>query len=128
MYILSFFILSFLNNGLILTTKYDVFLSLIIIFIFLLSILSINIYLSSFELAITNKRIIAIRGIYIENISEINLKKIEGCNIDRDLLNIIFDCATVTIKGTGTSLVSMPYITNFVEFKKSITDAIEEFS
>ena len=79
------------------------------------------------DLAITNKRVICKFGFIRRNAYEINLDKIEGVILNQGILGRIFDCASVRVRGTGTTSAPVPYIKNFREFKQILLTQCEEY-
>ena len=79
------------------------------------------------ELAITNKRVISKFGFIRRNACEINLDKIEGVILKQGILGRIFDCASVEVRGTGTSSAPVPYIQDFREFKQLLLAQSESY-
>lgn len=79
------------------------------------------------DLAITNKRVICKFGFICRNAYEINLDKVEGVVLKQSIIGRIFDCASVIVRGTGTSSAPVPYIQNFREFKQVLLTQCEQY-
>lgn len=92
------------------------------LFAFILFIIWLSAYMryTGTDLAITNKRVICKFGFIWRKSYEINLDKIEGVILEQSVLGRIFDCASVVIRGVGTSSAPVPYILDFREFKQKL--------
>jgi len=79
------------------------------------------------ELAITDKRVICKFGFIWRKACEINLDKVEGVTLKQSFLGRIFDCASISIYGTGSSSAPVPYIEDFREFKQQLLVECEKY-
>ena len=79
------------------------------------------------ELAITDKRVICKFGFICRKAYEINLDKVEGVALKQSFLGRIFDCASISIYGTGSSSAPVPYIEDFREFKQQLLVECEKY-
>lgn len=77
------------------------------------------------ELAVTNKRVIAKYGLISRQTIELNLKKIEGLNVDQGILGRIFNFGNVVISGTGGKQSPIKYISEPLVFRKTVNEEIE---
>ena len=77
------------------------------------------------ELTITNKRIIAKRGIFTHTSMELRLDKIESIKVEQPLLGRVLDFGSVTLAGTGGDKTPIESIRAPVEFQKHFTMAID---
>jgi len=76
------------------------------------------------ELAITDKRIIAKRGILHHSSMELRLDKIESIQVDQPLLGRLLNYGAVTLAGTGGDKTPIESISDPVEFQKQFTTAV----
>ena len=77
------------------------------------------------ELAITDKRIIAKRGILHHTSMELRLDKIESIQVDQPLLGRLVNYGAVTLAGTGGDKTPIESIRDPVEFQKQFTLALD---
>ena len=77
------------------------------------------------ELAITDKRIIAKRGILHHTSMELRLDKIESIQVDQPLLGRLLNYGAVTLAGTGGDKTPIESIRDPVEFQKQFTLALD---
>jgi uncharacterized membrane protein YdbT with pleckstrin-like domain len=95
----------------------------LIVFVILGSILTILqelvIYFTT-EFALTNKRIIAKKGLIQRHSLEIVLSKVESITVDQGLGGTIFGYGTVTVIGSGGTHESFSIISNPMELRKRI--------
>lgn len=90
----------------------------------IISAVTLYFYIKSFEMVVTNKRVIAKFGLFIQKTFEMNLKKVEGCNLNQGLLGRIFGYASLTVRGTGGGIAPFPYISNYEAFKRKIDEMV----
>ncbi len=76
------------------------------------------------ELSITDKRIIAKRGIVHHTSMELRLDKIESIQVDQPLLGRLLNYGAVTLAGTGGDKTPIESIRDPVEFQKQFTTAL----
>ena len=100
-----------------------------ILFLFILALIWLSAYMrfTGTDLAITNKRVICKFGFIWRKAFEINLDKIEGVVLKQSILGRIFDCASIIIRGTGSSSAPVPYIKDFREFKQKLLIECEKY-
>lgn len=79
------------------------------------------------DLAITNKRVICKFGFIWRRAYEINLDKVEGVILKQGIIGRIVDCASIKIRGTGTTSAPVPYIKDFREFKQKLLIECEKY-
>lgn len=77
------------------------------------------------ELSITDKRIIAKRGILHHTSMELRLDKIESIQVDQPLLGRLLNYGAVTLAGTGGDKTPIESIRDPVEFQKQFTLAVD---
>jgi uncharacterized membrane protein YdbT with pleckstrin-like domain len=96
---------------------------LAIIIAFLVSLFTLLqellVYLTT-EFALTNKRIIAKKGLIQRHSLEIVLSKVESVSVDQGLAGSIFGYGTVTVIGSGGTKESFSTISNPMELRKKI--------
>lgn len=78
-----------------------------------------------YEFAVTDRRIIAKRGIISRKTCEINLKKVESVQIDQGLLGRMLNYGTLIISGTGTVSATIPDIDNPVIVKTRLQEILD---
>ena len=108
--------------------RYIYVLILLLIGQFILALIAaifVYFYIKSFEMAVTNKRVIAKFGIIRRKTFEINLKKVEGCNLNQDIIGRIFGYASLIVRGTGGGITPFPYVSNFEEFKRKVNEMVD---
>jgi len=77
------------------------------------------------ELAITDKRIIAKRGIFSHTSMELRLDKIESIQVSQPLLGRLLNYGAVTLAGTGGDKTPIESIRDPVAFQKHLTLALD---
>ena len=75
-------------------------------------------------LVLTNKRVIASRGVTSRRSIDIALQKIEGVSVDQTLLGQVFNYGTIVIRGTGGGLEQFPLLGAPAEFSKALHQQI----
>ena len=80
------------------------------------------------EFALTNRRIIAKKGIIRQHSMEILLNKVESTTVEQPLLGRIFDFGTVTVTGIGGTPEYFKSINNPMELRKQVNSQISELS
>jgi uncharacterized membrane protein YdbT with pleckstrin-like domain len=80
-------------------------------------------YLSS-DFAVTDKRVLARRGLLRRDSLETLLSKIEGIDVEQNLWGRMLGYGTLTITGTGGTHESMPCIPRPLEFRRQVQGQI----
>lgn len=80
------------------------------------------------EFALTNRRIIAKRGIIQQHSLEILLSKVESITISQPLVGRIFGFGTVTVTGSGGTQEYFKSIDNPMELRKRVNEQISVLS
>lgn len=80
-------------------------------------------YLGS-DFAVTDKRVLARRGLVRRDSLETLLSKIEGIDVEQNLWGRILGYGTLTITGTGGTHESMPCIPRPLEFRRQVQGQI----
>ena len=75
---------------------------------------------------VTNRRIIAKWGWISRNTYEISTDRIEGAHIRQDFLGRILGYGTILIHGVGGGTVAFKLVTNPVEFRVAVAEAIDD--
>ncbi len=75
------------------------------------------------EIAITNNRLIYKRGLVARHVGEINIDRIEGCNVLQPILGRIFNYGRVLIRGMGVGEVTLPPLEDPISFRRAIEEA-----
>lgn len=78
------------------------------------------------EYVVTNKRVIAKRGIIAVKTEELRNSKVESVYIKQGILDRLFNCGTVVFGGTGGSKVSFRYIGDPRQIKTHLEEIIDE--
>ncbi|MBZ8003097.1 PH domain-containing protein [Campylobacter canadensis] len=82
------------------------------------------IIITTTELALTNKKVIAKFGLIRRNTIELRLEKIESIRVDQGILGRIFNYGTIFINGAG-SAAPIPFIGTPIDFKRKVDECIE---
>lgn len=80
---------------------------------------------TSTELAITNKRVIAKFGFISRNTMEIAVQKVESIQVQQSLMGRMLNFGTLIISGTGTSHAPIPSISDPMAFRRAFLEAQE---
>ncbi|MBS4773115.1 MAG: PH domain-containing protein [Proteobacteria bacterium] len=78
------------------------------------------------EYVITNRRVIAKRGIISVKTEELRNGKVESVYITQGIIERCFGCGTVVFGGTGGSKVKFKFIANPRQVKTHLEEIIEE--
>jgi hypothetical protein len=78
--------------------------------------------LSSIELGITNRRVIAKMGIISRKAIEVRNDKIEGIQIDQSIFGRMFNFGSVTVRGSGQTEVPVPAISDPLAFRRAVDE------
>ncbi len=79
------------------------------------------------EFAVTNKRVIAKRGLIRRHTLEILLHKVESISVHQSILGRLLNFGTVIVTGTGGTRESFRAIAEPVEVRKKITHIVERY-
>ncbi len=82
------------------------------------------IYIST-EMAVTNKRVMAKKGVIRRETVEMFLTKVESIKVDQSILGRIFNFGSVIIKGTGGDAVPFNGIGDPLRFRKEFMSAAD---
>ena len=74
------------------------------------------------ELVLTDRRIIAKRGLVSRDTVEMNLGKVESVHVNQSLLGRLLDYGDVTVVGTGSALEPLSGIAQPLELRKKLGD------
>lgn len=74
------------------------------------------------ELVLTDRRIIAKRGLISRDTVEMNLGKVESVHVNQSLLGRLLDYGDVTVVGTGSSLEPLSGIAQPLELRRKLGD------
>jgi uncharacterized membrane protein YdbT with pleckstrin-like domain len=72
------------------------------------------------ELVLTDRRIIAKRGLIARDTVEMNLGKVESLHVNQGLLGRLLDYGDITVVGTGSSLEPLRGIAGPLEFRRKL--------
>ena len=78
------------------------------------------------ELGVTNKRVIAKHGLIVRNTIELNLNRVESLSVDQSIMGRIFDFGTVTVNGTGTAHAPFRFISQPLQFRRTVNEQVEQ--
>ncbi|MBZ7990698.1 MULTISPECIES: PH domain-containing protein [unclassified Campylobacter] len=96
------------------------FIAIFIIFL----LLRMFVIITTTELALTNRKVIAKFGFIRRDTIELRLEKIESIRVGQGILGRIFNFGTIFINGAGSS-APVPFIGEPIKFKKSVDEYIE---
>ncbi|MGA9853019.1 MAG: PH domain-containing protein [Gammaproteobacteria bacterium] len=82
------------------------------------------IYIST-EMAVTDKRVMAKKGVIKRETVEMFLTKVESIKVDQGILGRIFNFGSVIIKGTGGDAAPFDGIANPLRFRKEFMSAAD---
>lgn len=118
--------------------KFHWMINLIITIHFIISILTIGVWLivaipvwlyyKYIEQGVTTNRVIHKSGIISRNTKEMKLTAVESVYINQGILGRILGFGTVTITGRGISDIKMSWLDNPMSVKRRIENSIEEAS
>jgi uncharacterized membrane protein YdbT with pleckstrin-like domain len=77
------------------------------------------------EMVVTNKRIIIKTGFISRRTFDNRLTKIEGVEVDQGVFGRMLGYGTVTVRGTGNAVQSLPYIAKPINFKNAFNEACD---
>lgn len=80
------------------------------------------------EMAVTNKRVILKKGIFIHQTNELRLEKVESVNINKSFWGLIFGYATLIFTGTGNKVLKFDGIANPQKIKNEIDEVFETYA
>ena len=86
----------------------------------LLFILTALVRRATTELVLTDRRIIAKRGLVSRDTVEMNLGKVESVHVNQSLLGRLLDYGDVTVVGTGSSLEPLAGIAQPLELRRKL--------
>lgn len=91
-----------------------------ILYIFPLISVAIFVYtylrVTTDEFAITNQRLIVKKGIISRETLELHLSKVETVMVSQDIFERLIGAGSISVRGTGSTLSSIPYISEPYEF------------
>lgn len=92
------------------------------VFLGLLLMLSLWITYKTSEFAVTNRRVIIKTGLVSRKTIETLLTKVEGVQVDQDILGRILNYGTLTVTGTGGTHEPFKRIRHPLEFRKQVQE------
>ena len=98
---------------------------LLIVVIGLFFLIAAWIKVSSTELAITNKRVIAKFGFIKRDTVEINLGKVEAVRVEQTFWGRMLNFGTILLTGTGGSIEPIPNIADPLVFRRKFMEATD---
>ncbi len=91
----------------------------------LVLLLNAWVYVTSTELAITDKRLIAKSGLIRRRTVELLHRQVESINVDQGILGRVLDFGTLGINGTGGARMPIPQVAAPLTFRREVMIAIE---
>ena len=79
------------------------------------------------EIAITNQRLIIKTGVISRSTLELNLTKVETITVSQGILDRIFNCGRIAIKGTGSTICNLGCIDTPYDFRKAFQDVLGKY-
>lgn len=76
------------------------------------------------EMLVTNRRLIFKRGIVSRESEEVNISRIEGCNVYQSFWGRILGYGVVVVRGTGIGEVVLPTMADPLQFRRAIDHAV----
>lgn len=76
------------------------------------------------EFAITNQRLIIKTGVISRNTLELNLTKVETITVSQLIFDRIFNCGSISIKGTGSTICNLICIDTPYDFRKAFQNVL----
>lgn len=80
------------------------------------------IIISTTELALTDRRVIAKTGLLTQQSIELNLPKVESVEVHQSLLGRMLNYGTITVMGTGGGSAPAPGISAPFDFRKAVQE------
>lgn len=93
-----------------------------------LLLLAAYVKITSTELAITNKRVIAKFGLISRQTIELNLHKVESMQVNQGIVGRIFNYGSLVISGGGNPQAPVPGISNPLAFRKAFMEAQDQLT
>lgn len=81
---------------------------------------------SSVEMAVTNKRVLAKRGLVRRTTIEMMLGKIESIAVDQGVMGRLFEYGTIIVRGTGGTPEPFPKIAHPLEFRRQVQEQLDK--
>ena len=81
---------------------------------------------SSVEMAVTNKRVLAKRGLISRVTIEMMLGKVESITVQQTILGRMFNYGTITVRGTGGTPEPFAKIAHPLEFRRQVEQELDK--
>ena len=78
------------------------------------------------EIAVTNHRIVYRHGVIARQVEEVAINRIEGVNLNQSIMGRLFKFGSLHIYGIGIDQITLPPISNPLDFRRAIQEAINE--
>lgn len=72
------------------------------------------------EYALTNKRVVAFYGLFTTDLMQIGHQRMESAHVEQSFLGQILGYYTVSVRGTGTGDMAIPFLDDGNVFKKML--------
>jgi len=87
---------------------------------------NIALTISTTELALTNKRVIAKFGFIRRTTVELRLDKVESIGVNQGIMGRLMGCGNIIVKGTGGTGTPIPSIKKPLDLRRVVNNYIEE--
>lgn len=87
-------------------------------------ILAVLTYLTT-EFAVTSRRVVAKRGLFIRRTLELNHNRVEGLNVKQGMLGRLVNAGSLTVSGTGGTRQAIPSISGPMDFRRNALEIID---
>ena len=95
-----------------------------ILFISIFPTINSAILYGTTEMAVTTKRVMAFYGLFTTDLTQIGLNRMESALVEQTFLGQILDYYTVTVRGTGTGDIVIPFLTDGNKFKAVLDEIL----
>ena len=85
-----------------------------------------GIEMATTEYVVTTQRVLRKRGLFLLQMKEIRLEKIEGVTVYENIVQRISQCGTVVISGTGVSKLKLSHMLKPLELRRCIEALIKK--
>ena len=75
------------------------------------------------EMVVTNRRLIFKRGIVARRTDEVNIDRIEGCNVYQSFWGRLLGYGVVVVRGTGIGEIVLPTMEEPLQFRRAVDHA-----
>ncbi|UYZ74497.1 PH domain-containing protein [Moraxella bovis] len=97
-----------------------------LIFIGFIPIATAYLRVTSTELALTTKRVMAKTGVISRDTVELRLEKVEGLYVQQSVFGRIFNYGTIVVSGTGGLKTPIPFISDPIYFRNIFNEFLDD--